>query len=108
MLIDRFLHYVSFPTMSDENSNTCPSTEKQLALGRVLAEELKALGLDAHVDEHGYVYGRLPSNCGDEHPCAAFLAHMDTSDAVEDEPVKPRIIEYGGGFCKAMLAVIAI
>lgn len=96
-LTDRFLNYVSFPTMSDSSSEKCPSTDKQLKLGKELENELKALGLDALMDEHGYVYGSLPSNCGKDHPSVAFLAHMDTSDAVADAPINARIIEYKGG-----------
>ncbi len=96
-VVERFLKYISFPTMSDDSSESCPSTEKQLSLGRELEKELRELGLDAHIDEYGYVYGALPSNCGEGHPAVAFLAHMDTSDAVADSPVKPRILEYEGG-----------
>ena len=60
---ERFLNYIQYDTASDENSPTCPSTEKQLALGRALAEEMKAMGIsDARVDEHGYVYGSIPAN----------------------------------------------
>lgn len=97
MLIKRFLKYVSFPTMSLSESSTCPSTEKQLALGKELESELRELGIDAYLDEHGYVYGSLSSNCGEDHPKVAFLAHMDTSSAVADAPVKPKIIKYEGG-----------
>ena len=64
-LLDRFLTYVAYPTMSDEDAdeNTCPSSEKQLALARHLAEELLSLGLtDAHTDENGYVMATLPAN----------------------------------------------
>ncbi len=97
MLIERFLRYVSYPTMSCEENECCPSTEKQLKLGKLLAEELCALGLCAEMDEHGYVYGSLESNCGKNHPAVAFIAHMDTSDAVADSPINARIIEYKGG-----------
>ncbi len=96
-LTERFLKYVSFPTMSDEASSTCPSTEKQLLLGRELTAELKAMGIEAEIDGHGYVYGSLASNCGENHPSVAFIAHMDTSDAVADSPIKPSIIKYEGG-----------
>ena len=66
-VIERFLKYVSFDTQSDENSGTQPSTEKQKVLGAFLAEELKDMGAkDAHMDEHGYVYGWLPATPGHE------------------------------------------
>ncbi|MEE0970321.1 MAG: peptidase T [Clostridia bacterium] len=96
-LTERFLRYVSFPTMSDESSLSCPSTEKQLLLGRVLQKELSEMGLDSEIDENGYVYGSLPSNCGAGHPSIAFIAHMDTSDAVADSPINPRVLKYTGG-----------
>lgn len=97
MLTQRFLRYVSYPTMSCSENECCPSTEKQLVLGALLAEELREMGLDAEMDENGYVYGSLPSNCGAGHPTVAFIAHMDTSDAVADSPIKTSIIEYKGG-----------
>lgn len=96
-LTERFLKYVSYPTMSDEKSETCPSTEKQKALGEFLVKELREIGLTAEMDEHGYVYGSLPSNCGEGHPKVAFIAHMDTSDAAADSPIKPRMLFYEGG-----------
>ncbi len=60
---ERFLRYVVIDTQSDPASPTCPSTEKQKNLGRLLASELLAMGLaDAHLDEHGYVYATIPAN----------------------------------------------
>ena len=57
----RFLRYVSFDTQSDEFSETCPSTAKQMALGKALVEEMQSMGIkDAHMDENGYVYGTVP------------------------------------------------
>lgn len=94
---ERFLHYVSFPTMSDENSETCPSTKKQLLLAAELEKELRQLGLSAEKDKFGYVYASLPSNCGKTLPKVAFLAHMDTSDAAPDAPIRPRVLKYEGG-----------
>ena len=94
---ERFLEYVKYPTMSDEASETTPSSAKQLKLGRVLTEELIALGLEAEMDEFGYVYGRLPANCEGEVERVGFIAHMDTSDAVTDMDVKPSIVDYRGG-----------
>ncbi|MGN1047130.1 MAG: tripeptide aminopeptidase PepT, partial [Eubacteriales bacterium] len=94
---ERFLHYVSFPTMSDENSETCPSTKKQLFLASELEKELRQLGLSAEKDKFGYVYASLPSNCEKTIPKVAFLAHMDTSDAAPDAPIRPRVLKYEGG-----------
>ncbi|HAR40296.1 MAG TPA: peptidase T [Coprothermobacter sp.] len=94
-LVKRFLKYVSFDTQSDENSNTYPSTAKQLELANYLVEELKTLGLtDAAVDQYGYVTATLPGNVqGKDIPVIGFLAHMDTSPEFPGANVKPRIIE---------------
>ena len=99
---DRFLKYVSFGTNSDENSDTCPSTECQLELGRYLAEELKSIGLiDVELDKDGYVYGFIEATPGREcDPSIGFVAHMDTSNAVKGDDIKPRIVNYQGGDIK--------
>lgn len=92
---ERFLKYVSFPTSSDEFSESVPSTDKQKALGRYIADELTSLGLhDAAMDEKGYVYGVLPGNI---EGAVGFVAHMDTSPDAPDSVINPRIIEYNGG-----------
>ena len=93
---ERFLKYVSFDTMSDEFSETCPSSEKQKALGAYLVEEMKAMGInDAHMDEHGYVYGTVP---GDPRlPTIGLIAHMDTAPDCSGADIKARIVEYHGG-----------
>lgn len=98
-VIERFLHYVSFDTESDEYSQTVPSTAKQKILGAALAEELKALGLsNVRFDENGYVYAFLPATAGYENrPPLGFLAHMDTSSGASGANVKPRIVRYEGG-----------
>ncbi len=96
---ERFLKYVSFGTNSDESSDTCPSTESQLELGRYLAEELKSIGLcDVELDEHGYLYGFIPATEGREaDPSIGFVAHMDTSNAVKGDGINPKVVEYNGG-----------
>ena len=92
---ERFLKYVSFPTSSDEFSETVPSTEKQRVLGRSIADELKEIGMsDVVLDENGYVYARLQGNIDG---AVGFLAHLDTSPDAPDSPVNARIIEYTGG-----------
>ena len=93
---ERFLRYVSFDTQSDPESPTCPSTEKQKVLGAELVNEMKAMGIaDAHMDEHGYVYGTVP---GDESlPVIGLIAHMDTAPGCSGANVKPRIVDYKGG-----------
>lgn len=93
---ERLLKYVSFDTQSDESSETCPSTEKQRALGAALVEEMQAMGIrDAHMDEDGYVYGSVPGAPGA--PVIGLIAHMDTSPDCSGANVRPRIVEYLGG-----------
>ena len=93
---ERFLKYVSFDTMSDEFSETCPSSEKQKALGAYLVEEMKAMGInDAHMDEHGYVYGTVPGD--PKLPTIGLIAHMDTAPDCSGADIKARIVEYHGG-----------
>jgi tripeptide aminopeptidase len=96
---ERFLRYVVIDTQSDASSSTCPSTEKQKHLGRLLASELKAMGLaDAHLDEHGYVYATIPANTGKSVPVICFCSHMDTSPDCTGTNVKPQIVKnYRGG-----------
>jgi tripeptide aminopeptidase len=96
---ERFLRYVVIDTQSDPSSPTCPSTEKQKNLGRLLAAELKAMGLsDAHLDEHGYVYATIPANTAKKVPVVCFCSHMDTSPDCSGANVKPQIVkDYRGG-----------
>lgn len=96
-ITDRFLKYVSYPTMSDETSETVPSTKKQLVLSRAIAEELEAIGLvDVELDDCGYLYATLPANVDDSTITLGLVAHVDTSDACSDDPIKARIVRYDG------------
>ena len=96
---ERFLRYVVIDTQSDPASATCPSTEKQKDLGRLLASELRAMGLsDAHLDEHGYVYATIPANTDKRVPVICFCSHMDTSPDCTGANVRPQIVSnYRGG-----------
>jgi tripeptide aminopeptidase len=96
---ERFLRYVVIDTQSDPNSPTCPSTEKQKNLGRLLAAELQAMGIaDAHLDEHGYVYATIPANTDKPVPVICFCSHMDTSPDCTGANVKPQVVKnYRGG-----------
>ena len=93
---ERFLKYVSFNTRSDEESETCPSTEGQRKLGKALVEEMLTMGIqDAYMDEDGYVYGTVP---GDPRlPAIGLIAHMDTSPDASGENIKARVVAYEGG-----------
>lgn len=89
---ERFLYYVTIDTQSDPDSPTCPSTEKQKNLGKVLVKELLDMGIsDAHLDEHGYVYATIPANTDKKVPVICFCSHMDTSPDCSGEGVKPMI-----------------
>ena len=94
-VLERFLHYVSFNTKSDEESNTCPSTPGQLTLGAALVEEMKALGIqDAAMDQNGYIMGTIP---GDPSlPTIGLIAHMDTSPDCSGENIKTQVLLYEG------------
>lgn len=96
---ERFLRYVTIDTQSDPESPSSPSTEKQKDLGRVLAAELKAMGVeDAHLDDYGYVYGTIPANTTKKVPVICFCSHMDTSPDVTGKDVKPQLVKnYRGG-----------
>ncbi len=94
-LKDRFLHYVSFDTQSDDTSTTYPSTEKQLILLKALKEEMISLGLtEVTMDQYGYVMGTIPATPGmEEKPIIGFIAHVDTSPDMSGANIKPQIIE---------------
>jgi tripeptide aminopeptidase len=95
---ERFLRYVRIDTQSDEDSESYPSTAKQLDLLRLLAAELQELGLaDAAIDEHGYVTGTVPSTVSHDTPTIAFFAHADTAHEVTGANVKPQRLRYEGG-----------
>jgi tripeptide aminopeptidase len=96
---ERFLRYVVIDTQSDPASPTCPSTEKQKDLGRLLATELREIGLsDAHLDDNGYVYATIPANTGKQVPVICFCSHMDTSPDCSGANVRPQVVRnYQGG-----------
>ena len=92
--------YAQVYTTSDEESDTCPSTARQLTLANILVEDLKAVGCaDAHRDETGYVYATLPATPGCEaRPALGFIAHMDTAPDASGEHVRPQLHpNYDGG-----------
>lgn len=96
-ITERFLKYVSFPTMSDEGSDTVPSTKKQLELSRYIEKELIELGLsNVELDDKGYLYATLPSNSDNASVKLGLIAHVDTSDACLDFPINTSIVEYTG------------
>jgi len=108
--LERFLTYVRFDTRSEEDSDTFPSTAKQLVLGRYLAEELARIGLThTGLDENGYVYGYLPPTPDRAaEPAIGFVAHMDTSPDVSGMDVKPAVIDYAGGDIELPYATLSV
>jgi len=89
---DRFIRYAKIDTQSNPDSNSCPSTMKQKNLGKLLVEELIAMGIkDAEMDELGYVYATVPSNTTKQVPVICFCSHMDTSPDCSGENVNPVI-----------------
>ncbi len=98
--IDRFLEYIRIPTQSADGVSRNPSTDKQFVLARLLADEMRALGIaDTTVTGDCYVYGHISATPGYESvPKIGFIAHMDTSPDFADAPVNVRIYEnYDGG-----------
>ncbi|MEG1777715.1 MAG: peptidase T [Angelakisella sp.] len=94
-LTERFFRYLKIDTQSQRGTGTHPSTEKQKDLGRLLVEELHAMGIaNAEMDEYGTVYATIPSNCGDKKvPAIGLTSHMDTAPDLPGNDVKPRLIE---------------
>ncbi|QDV55628.1 peptidase T [Rosistilla oblonga] len=96
-LLQRFLQYVQIGTSADPHSETYPSSPQQKDLSRVLAEQLVALGVaDAHMDDHGLVWGTVPANVAGA-PAIALNSHVDTSPEAPGDDVKPQVIVYQGG-----------
>src|SRR5947207_15931593 len=102
-LLGRFLRYVQIDTTACERSGTYPSSPGQLALGKLLAEELREMGLkDVEHDQHGLVWATVPATAkskGNEPlPVVAFNAHLDTSPEPAGKNIKPHVIRhYAGG-----------
>ena len=93
-IVERFLNYVSFDTQSAEDSQTVPSTAKQLDFAKYLRDELKDEGFDdVEMDDNGYVYATLKSNIKKEVPTIGFISHYDTSPDCSGKDVKPRIVK---------------
>ena len=91
---ERFLKYVSYWTTSEEGTMKIPSSEREFDLAKVLAEELKKLGLhNVTLTEHCYVYGLLPATPGmEEKKAMGFIAHMDTAPDFSGKDVNPQVI----------------
>ena len=92
------MRYVSVDTQSNPESESQPSAAKELDLLKMLKDELEAMGVEAELDEYGYVMATIPSNCGKDVPAVGFIAHVDTAPDASGKDIKPQIIkDYDGG-----------
>ncbi len=98
-ILDKFLRYVAVDTMSDPDSPSQPSTQKQFNLLNLLCEELKAMGVEnVSVDQYGYLMATIPSNIEKDVPAIGFIAHVDSSPDASGADIKPQVFEnYDGG-----------
>ena len=92
-ILDRFLRYVAVDTKADPESETQPSAARELDLLKMLRDELVDMGIEATLDQWGYVMASIPSNCGKDVPAVGFIAHADTAPDAPGDNVKPQIIE---------------
>ncbi len=93
-LVERFLHYVSFDTQSDELTNLTPSTPGQMLFAQALEDELRRIGLtEITLDDNGYLMATLPANIDKDVPVVGFIAHLDTAPDMSGRHVTPRIVK---------------
>ena len=93
--VDRFIEYAKMPTMSSEENENCPSTEKQRTLALHIAKELERLGLSVTLTDECYLYAKLPANSVSKNRIG-LIAHLDTSPDAPDDNVSPRVARYEG------------
>ena len=96
-LLDKFLRYVAIETTSNEDSETQPSSAKELDLLRLLRDELTKMGIKAELDEYGYVMATIPANTRKKIPAIGFIAHVDTAPDASGKDIKPQIIKKWDG-----------
>ncbi len=98
-LLERFLRYVRLDTAADPQSQTYPSSAKQLVLGKLLADELTAMGIEGvELTCDGLVIATVPATIAGDVPVVAAVAHLDTSPEAPSDSVHPQVIEnYAGG-----------
>ncbi len=96
-ILDKFLRYVAVETTSNENCDSQPSSRCQLDLLKMLKDELGAMGVEATLDEWGYVMATIPSNIDKDVPAIGFIAHVDTAPDASGKDIKPQIIENYNG-----------
>ena len=98
-LAERFINYTQFDTQSNDDSESVPSTSKQLIFAEYLKKELETEGFsDVEMDEMGYIYATLRANTKKEIPTIGFISHYDTSPDCSGANIKARIVKsYDGG-----------
>ena len=98
-LRDRFLRYVAIDTTANPDTSEYPSSPGQWELGRLLVDELQALGLgDAAQDKYGLITATIPATVDHDAPTIAFNSHLDTSPETTGKDVRPQVIaSYAGG-----------
>ncbi|MBQ8046614.1 MAG: peptidase T [Prevotella sp.] len=98
-IVERFLNYTKYDTQSAEDSQTVPSTPKQLVFAEYLKKELESEGFDdVEMDEMGYIYATLKANTRKDIPTIGFISHYDTSPDASGKDIKARVVEgYDGG-----------
>ena len=99
---ERLIKYASYPTASNEDSETCPSTPEQLVFAKALADELRSLGIACvDLDKNGYLFAELPATEGCENaPAIGFIAHMDVPPEAPCPDVNTSVVKYQGGDIK--------
>lgn len=97
-LSEQFIRYAKIDTQSNEESTTCPSTNKQFNLAKVLKDELEEMGINkTELDENGYLFATIPSNVNYDVPTVGFISHLDTSPDMPADNVKPIVVkDYSG------------
>ena len=97
-ITERFLNYTKFDTQSAEDSDSVPSTPKQLIFADYLKKELESEGLsDVEMDDKGYIYATLKANTKGDIPTIGFISHYDTSPDCSGADIKPQIVrQYDG------------
>src|SRR3989339_106825 len=97
-IAEGFIRYAKIDTQSNDKSTTCPSTNKQFNLAKILKDELEHMGINkTELDENGYLYAQIPANVVFKVPAIGFIAHLDTSPDMPSENVKPILIKgYSG------------
>ena len=96
-ILDKFLRYVAVETTSNEDSETQPSSAKELDLLRLLRDELIQMGIKAELDEFGYVMATIPANTRKKIPAIGFIAHVDTAPDASGKNIKPQVIRKWDG-----------